>query len=195
MTFTDPFSITRNAPFHHLYSPAFLPAETCSEVYDFFEETQKWHLPEGAAPSDGPIFFLNGELPANLAMLESPQTIAALKSWLSREYGAQFGEKCEVIGNKMSAGQGIKPHTDFYDAAPSHRIVIFITRDWSWADGGELWLLSSNNDQIQRSGHVEYPPVAGDAITFKITPNSYHTVQTTHEGVRYSLTYSFYPRQ
>jgi len=195
MNTKNPVSLFRNLPFHHLYTPAFLSADVCSQVYDFFEQTPKWHLPEGAAPGDGPILFLNGDLPGELAHLESPETISTLKNWLSDEYDVQFDEKCEVIGNKMMVGQGIRPHNDFHEAAPSHRMVIFITRDWSWADGGELWLLNSTRDRIERSGHLEYPPVAGDAITFPISQESYHTVQTTKDGVRYSLTYSFYPPQ
>lgn len=195
MTSTNPHCLPRDLPFHHLYTPAFLPADVCSRVYDFFEQSPKWHLPEGAAPDDGPILFLNGDLPAELAHLESAETIRSLKSWLADVYDVEFDDKCEVIGNKMTVGQGIRPHTDYHEAAPSHRIVIFITRNWSWADGGELWLLNSSQGRIERNGHIEYPPVAGDAITFPISQNSYHTVQTTKEGVRYSLTYSFYPPQ
>lgn len=193
MNISDPFCVSRDAPFHHLYTPAFLPADICSDVFDFFEATSKWHLPEGAAPGDGPIMLMNGKLPPGLAFLESPETFASLKGWLSGKYGVAFGDKCEVIGNKTAVGEGIKPHTDFHQTAPSHRIVIFITRDWSWNNGGELWLLKANGDRIARSGHLEYPPIAGDAVTFAISRASYHTVQATREGARYSLTYSFYP--
>lgn len=192
MTIAEPIAIERATPFPHLYSPGFLSPDLCHALYDYFETSDKWHLPEGAAPDDGPILFLNGLLPPELAALESDETIDRLKSWLAAIYDVEFGDYCEVIANKMLAGQGIRPHTDFHDDAPTYRIVIFVTRDWTWDHGGALWLLNSQGEAITRDGHVEYPPVAGDAITFGISPRSYHTVQTTTQGVRYSLTYSFY---
>ncbi len=193
MSIAEPIAIERDAPFQHLYSPGFLTAEICSTLYDYFETTDKWHLPEGSAPDDGPIWFINEGLPQDLAFLDTPETIETLKSWLGGIYGVAFGDKCELIANKMSTGQGVRPHTDFHDEAPSHRIVIFITRDWSWDAGGELLLLNSSGTQVQPAGHVLYPPMAGDAITFGISPQSYHTVQICNQGPRYSLTYSFYP--
>ena len=193
MSIAEPIAIERHDPFQHLYSPGFLPADVCSTLYDFLDAADQWHLPEGSAPDDGPIWFINEGLPKELEFLGAPDTIASLKNWLTGIYGVTFGDKCELIANKMSTGQGVRPHTDFHDAAPSHRIVIFVTRDWTWESGGELWLLKSNGAQINRTGHVQYPPLAGDAITFGISPQSYHTVQITNQGARYSMTYSFYP--
>lgn len=193
MHIAEPIAIERDAPFQHLYSPGFLSADICSTLYDYFETTDYWHLPEGSAPDDGPIWFINTDLPEELKFLGTTATIETLKNWLTGIYGVAFGDKCELIANKMSAGQGVRPHTDFHDKAPSHRIVIFVTRDWSWDAGGELLLLNSSGTQVQPAGHTEYPPVAGDAITFGISPQSYHTVQLCNHGPRYSLTYSFYP--
>jgi len=193
MSITDPFGIEHNTPYPHLYSPGLLPSDICARLYDFFEATDEWHLPEGAAPDDGQIWWLDGKLPEDLAFLESPATKESLKRWLSDQYGVSFGDLCELIANRMEAGQGVRPHTDYHAEAPTHRIVIFITRDWSWDHGGELWLLKSRGQQIERTGHANYPPVSGDAVTFAISPQSYHTVQTCNQGVRYSLTYSFYP--
>lgn len=193
MNITDPVTIDRQAPYRHLYSPGFFPPDLCADIYDYFESADAWHKPEGAAPDDGPIWFMNQELPDNLKHIGSAETIAALKNWLAGVYGVSFGEKHELIANKMMTGQGIRPHNDFHDAAPSHRIVIFITRDWSWGHGGELWLLKSRGQQIERSGHLEYPPLPGDAVTFGISEQSYHAVELCTQGVRYSLTYSFWP--
>lgn len=193
MNIADPFSIERDTPFPHLYSPGFFSADLCSEIYDYFETANAWGQPEGAAPDDGAIMYINGGLPASLQFLNSAETHQGLKDWLSGVYNISFGSQCDLIANKMLVGQGIRPHTDHHDAAPSHRIVIFVTRNWTWEHGGGLWLLKGEDGEIQKQGHTEYPPLPGDAITFGISPRSYHAVLATTQGVRYSLTYSFYP--
>jgi Rps23 Pro-64 3,4-dihydroxylase Tpa1-like proline 4-hydroxylase len=187
--------ISRHAPFPHMFAPALLAPDTCQSVIDKLETTSKWEELADSHHNEPPGAKLAGRLPASLALLESAAILATLKGWLSQEYGVEFEDRHDLNAGRFSEGHQLYPHNDAVTDGCSHRAVMFLTRNWSWADGGCLWLLASPRQPVNSPGNMCYPPIPGNVVLFPISQRSFHAVSLMKKGVRYSLTYSFYARQ
>ena len=67
-------------------------------------------------------------------------------------------------------------------------MLVQLNRGWDDANGGILMLFAgSRAEDVERMVR----PTHASAVSFEISPTSFHAVSTIHSGERYTLVYSF----
>ena len=85
-------------------------------------------------------------------------------------------------------GQTIRIHNDYVEGHETHRLLIQLNDGWTDENGGMLMLFgSASHRDLKRVVR----PLHGSALSFEISPDSYHAVSTIHGGERFTLVYSF----
>ena len=183
-----PVIAARAAPFAHAVTPKLLDDKTAAMVLDWFEDGAPWRLKSASFYEQYECNLHEAELPARIEPLTSPTFVTQLARHMLRPISDDQLELTEVNAHKLVGGQTIKIHNDYIDGAETHRVLVQLNRGWADANGGMLMLFGGPNaDDVARMVR----PTHASAMSFEISPASFHAVSTIHDGERYTLVYSF----
>lgn len=143
-------------------------------VEDFYEQHECSLTPE--------------ELPPELACLVGPDAVHEYARLLLDPIGGEGVQLAQATAHRLTGGQSIRIHNDYIEGAETHRIIVQLNRGWSDDRGGFLMFFSSSN-----AGDVArvIRPLHGSAVSFEISPHSFHAVSPTVNGERYTLVFSY----
>jgi Rps23 Pro-64 3,4-dihydroxylase Tpa1-like proline 4-hydroxylase len=120
--------------------------------------------------------------------LLAPETTETLQRLMLAPITDAPLELTEVTAHKLVSGQTIRVHNDHRPKGETHRVLVQLNRGWTDAQGGLLLLFgSAAAEDVRRI----LRPTHGSAISFAISPQSFHAVSTIQRGERYTLVYSF----
>ena len=178
----------RTTPFAHAVAPRLLDGETAAIVLEWFEDGAPWRLKLASFYEQYECNLHEAELPARIAFLTDPVFVTQLAQHMLDPISNDQLELTEVNAHKLVGGQTIKIHNDYIGGAETHRVLVQLNRGWDDANGGILMLFAG-----PRAENVErmVRPTHASAVSFEISPTSFHAVSTIHSGERYTLVYSF----
>lgn len=157
-------------------------------IFAWLESSGSWTEVETDFYEQHEFSLLDSDLPDDLRFLISDETMAGLIAKFCDVFQVGNLEMAGVVAHKLVEGQHIGIHNDFIGPEESHRLVIQFNPNWQDAHGGFLMLF--------HSGRVEevaklIRPFHNTAFGFEISERSHHAVSKIHEGVRYSIVYTF----
>jgi Rps23 Pro-64 3,4-dihydroxylase Tpa1-like proline 4-hydroxylase len=178
----------RREPFPHAVSPAFLPPELAEKVLAWLETAAPWKLHVEDFYEQHECSLTAEELPPDLAPLVSSEALQDYARSMLAPIGGEQVAITQATAHRLTGGQSIRIHNDYLDGAETHRIIVQLNREWADENGGFLMLFSSENaSDVARV----LRPVHGSAISFEISPKSFHAVSPTLKGERYTLVFSY----
>lgn len=188
MIVAEPLVSARAAPFPHAVAYRLLPPVLADQVLAWFEDDAPWLLRVESFYEQYELNLHQVDLPAQLKGLVSEEMIDHLARQMLGPLTAEQLVLVEANAHKLLRGQTIKIHNDYIGGEETHRILIQFNRDWSDENGGMLMLFSSPNAaDVARL----IRPIHASAMSFEISPSSFHAVSTIRSGARYTLVYSF----
>ena len=131
------------------------------------------------------------ELPDSVAFLNQSNFRDELAKTAFEPFGAKFLEQSSLIAHKLLPGQHIGIHNDVIEGGESHRLTIQLNEGLQYLDGGYFMLFDSCN---AADVHRVLKPASNSGIAFAISEKSNHAVTQVHNGVRFSLVFSFHER-
>lgn len=178
----------RFTPFPHAVSPSFYSPELAEQMLSWLETAAPWklHVEDFYEQHECP---LNEEiLPPELAGVVAPEAVRGYAMAMLAPIDSGPVELAEATAHRLTGGQSIRIHNDYIEGAETHRIIIQLNRGWDDENGGFLMFFSSSNaTDVARV----LRPVHGSAVSFEISPNSFHAVSPTTKGERYTLVFSY----
>ena len=178
----------RTEPFPHVTHAAPLPNAICAAALDWMETTAPWRLRVASFYEQWELHLDPQNLPASIQPLLAPSTIETLQLRMLAPIAQAPLELTEVTAHKLVPGQTIRVHNDHRWKGETHRLLVQLNRGWSDSQGGLLLLFgSAAADDVRRI----LRPTHGSAVSFAISPQSFHAVSTIQRGERYTLVYSF----
>jgi hypothetical protein len=184
----SPEVIARHEPFPHAVSPSFFPPQVTEAALVWLEAFTPWKLHVEDFYEQHECSLTSVELPEELRPLISPAAVQGYAEAMLAPIGAGAVELVEATAHRLTGGQSIRIHNDYIEGAETHRIIVQLNRGWEDENGGFLMLFSSQEaDDVARV----LRPLHGSAISFEISPRSFHAVSPTVKGERYTLVFSY----
>jgi Rps23 Pro-64 3,4-dihydroxylase Tpa1-like proline 4-hydroxylase len=178
----------RLEPFAHATGRCFLSSELAEKALAWLEISAPWKLHVEDFYEQHECALTAETLPQDLASLVAPEAVQGYAQAMLAPIGAQNIELVEATAHRLTGGQSIRIHNDYIGGEETHRIIIQLNRGWSDENGGFLMLFSSDNaNDVARI----IRPVHCSAVSFEISPASFHAVSPTLKGERYTLVFSY----
>lgn len=178
----------RAAPFSHAVAPRLLDDETAATALEWFENGAPWSLKFASFYEQYECNLHEGDLPERITPLVGSEFVSELVRHMLNPISDSDLELTEVNAHKLIGGQTIRVHNDYIEGEETHRVLVQLNRGWSDANGGMLMLFAG--PRAEDVARVVRPTHAS-AISFEISPKSFHAVSTIHSGERFTLVYSF----
>jgi len=175
-------------PFPHFPLTNILTGGLDKLLFDWFEQTDAWGLTETSFYKQYEFSFLDTDVPVQLSLLTSENTIAKIIAESQKAFGVSQLKLVGITAHKLVDGHKIGVHNDFIDGDETHRLLIQINENWQPENGGFLMLFNSK-DPNDLASIIQ--PINNTGIAFEISPKSYHAVSTIHNFHRYTLVYTF----
>ncbi len=184
------FSQTRHfdQPFTHAWIPQLFPQSANERILDWLECDDHWKLIETDFYCQYEFDLNSKTLPKELSFLNSRDTLSQLETWLQKSFKTNEIFTSEIAVHRLDEGQGIGLHNDCSDTNEVVRLLLQFNRGLV---GGELALF---NNHLPESICRIIKPIHSTALAFAITQESYHAVHKVEEGSRFTIVYSFRPR-
>ena len=178
----------RQEPFPHAVTPAFFPPEIAEHALNWLEASAPWKLHVEDFYEQHECSLTTVELPDRLRTLVSPAAVRSYADAMLTPIGAGEVELVEATAHRLAGGQSIRIHNDYIEGAETHRLIVQLNREWEDVNGGFLMMFSSEDaSDVARV----LRPLHGSAVSFEISPRSFHAVSPTVKGERYTLVFSY----
>lgn len=178
-------------PFCHFAAADCLDEATADRLLRWFESEAPWRGYRDEFYDFDGVSLHNVQLPAELAFLVEQPMLDRLRQDLEAIFDTRLAPRVGVAGQCLRPGRDIGVHSDFGPHCQSHRIVLQLNRGWSFAQGGILMLLDTDQPTELTDDHCLYVPEHRSVVGFAISERSYHAVTRVVDGDRYSLCFSF----
>lgn len=178
-------------PFSYFIASRFFSLRESEIMLSWLESDQApWSVHRESFFEQHEISLFKTDLPSDVKRILSVSWLNSLKSDLSKIFKTDLTNKFTVVAHKLTVGQGIGIHTDCpKNGLETHRLVIYLNRDFDDSNGGHLILFNSDNPN---DIHRIIRPIHNYAFGFAMSPRSYHAVSNMSKGQRYSINVSFW---
>ena len=175
-------------PFEH-FTGHCMQLDAYPEWLEWFETSAPWKLTMTDFYEQYEFSLLNTRLASTMRHLACLETLASLRSQMSRCFQQSLSDRVDVTAHKLIAKQTIRIHNDFIPGGESHRLLLQLNRGWEPKQGGYLMFFGGPEPE---SINKIVEPQHGSIQAFAISPESYHAVSTVHGGERFTVVYSFF---
>ncbi|MBL8510778.1 MAG: 2OG-Fe(II) oxygenase [Betaproteobacteria bacterium] len=178
----------QNTPFPHVAGELALEPALAKRVHDWLEQEAAWRLSrqsfyeqfELSLPVDAPI--------PTIAPITSQEWVTAMRQAIEHRFAVHLQETVSISAHKLMPGHRIGLHNDYIENGETHRLLIQLNPDWHDERGGFLLFFGSgNSNNVQKI----YKPLFNSFVAFEISKQSFHAVTNIHQGIRYTLVYTF----
>ncbi|KFF14107.1 hypothetical protein IW15_01275 [Chryseobacterium soli] len=180
--------IVENTPFNHFSVDSVLKDDFQEKLFDWLESTDNWNYTKTDFYTQYEFSLLNVEIPEELQLLLSNQTINTIKEQFKKNSRTNSLKLVGLTVHKLIDGYKMGVHNDFIGEDESHRFLIQINSGWEEKNGGYLMLFNSMNSQDVSKIIM---PLNNTGFGFEISPKSFHAVSTVYDFFRYTLVYTF----
>lgn len=181
-----------SVPFPYFISGKVFDDASAESLLRWLETDIPWQLHEGDFFEQFECNLLHLPIPTSCAHLFQQDTLNELKSRIETLLETELTDQLTIVAHKLIPGQGIGVHNDApHHGLETHRLVVNLGRSFKDSYGGHLLFFNSNDPE---DIHRIFRPIHNTAVGFAMSDKSYHAVGNVHEGVRYSIVYSFWQK-
>lgn len=181
-------AVVDEIPFPHFSATSVLLDECLAKLYNWFLTTAEWYLVETDFYEQYEFSLLNVNLPSELQILVSEQSLSKITSLFKKRFNVATLEIVDVVAHKLVSSQHIGVHNDYIGDEETHRMVLHINPGWSEENGGYLMLF--NSADVQDLSKIVYP-INNTVFGFEISRHSNHAVSRIYDFARYTIVYTF----
>ena len=178
-------------PFEYSLFDRVFSDHSLSSLISWLKAVPYWELTETDFFEQFEFSVDEMKLPDSVAFLNRADFRDELAKTTSDPFGVEFLEQSSLIAHKLLPGQHIGIHNDVIEGGESHRLTVQLNEGLQGLDGGYFMLFDSCN---AAEVHRVLKPVSNSGIAFAISEKSNHAVTHVHNGVRFSLVFSFHER-
>jgi hypothetical protein len=175
-------------PFPHAVAPLLLSPEIADRALVWLETEAPWklHVEDFYEQHECPLSAAT--LPRELSELVSAEAVQGYAATMLAPLRSGELTFADATAHRLTGGQSIRIHNDYIEGAETHRIIVQLNSGWADENGGFLMFFSSSDaSDVARV----LRPVHGSAVSFEISPNSFHAVSRSVKGERYTLVFSY----
>lgn len=176
------------SPFPHFSASAVLESKKISEIFNWFQDAEIWHLVETDFYEQYEFSLLHVDLPEHLKCLISEETLKYIEQKYIEEFKVSSLKLVDVVAHKLVNEQRIGIHNDFINGEETHRLVLHINPLWKEENGGLLLLFKTSKPEDLNK---IIKPVDNTAFGFEISRQSHHAVSKIYDYTRYTIVYTF----
>jgi len=180
-------------PFKYFLAKGIFTSGEINTLLDWFESGAKWKVHKTDFYEQYELNLSSDLVPTHVRQILNKDFISNIKSSVSELLGVKLQDKIQFVAHKLITNQGIGIHTDCPadETFETHRIIIYLNREFSDDFGGHLILFNSKNTS---DIHRIIRPMNNSAFGFELSKKSFHAVTDIKNGERFSLNLSFWEK-
>ena len=191
-------AVVETSPFRHFTIENFIDEDVASSLLRWFDEEAEWNARSIAGLGTLSSVDLHASnLGHQLDFLTGEPFLSHLRRHMSELFGTKLEGFVDLTANRMTRSQEIGLHNDVSTLPPAfrftHRLVLYLNHLYSEEYGGVLRLANTRSPSQSAPAQKRILPLHRSAFGFEISESSYHAIEPVREGIRYNLSFTFYP--
>jgi hypothetical protein len=180
-----------NTPFKYCVLAEVFSPFTADALLSSLEVARGWRLARKSFYEQYELSLRDPFFHEVVNLLKVDDIVGLIKD-VEREFELNLERRLEIVAHRLLPGQGIGLHNDSVSGWETHRLTVTLNRGFEDRNGGHLVFFNSDNS---KDIHRVFRPLHNSAVSFELTPRSFHAVSDVTGEVRHSIVFSFWRRR